>query len=246
VREAFQAAFVDGAGRVQGGTQTGYLLALAFELLPGHLVAPAVENLVADIEARGRHLSTGFIGVPLLCPVLTDHGHGDLAYALLHQDTYPSWGYSIAHGATTIWERWDGWTEAHGFQSPNMNSFNHYSLGSIGEWLHGRVAGIDQDDESVGYRRLVLRPTIGGRLSWASARYESPRGAVACGWRRTEDGIEVEATVPPGATALLHLPTADPDGVLVDGAPPASVPGVTVAGPLVLGLAAGTYQVTTH
>jgi alpha-L-rhamnosidase len=129
-----------------------------------------------------------------------------------------------------------------------MNSFNHYSLGSIGEWLHGRVAGIDQDDESVGYRRLVLRPTVGGRLSWASARYESPRGAIACGWRRTGGGVEIEATVPPGATALLHVPGTDPDRVLMDGAPPASVAGVTVAGPLLLSLAAGSYRVSagTH
>src|SRR5262249_26179802 len=115
IREAFVAAFVDEDGRVHGGTQTAYLLALGFGLLPGHLVAPAFGHLVADIAARDRHLTTGFIGVPLLCPVLTEHGRPDLAYALLHQDTYPSWAYSIEHGATTIWERWDGWTHERGF-----------------------------------------------------------------------------------------------------------------------------------
>ncbi|MFD0855866.1 family 78 glycoside hydrolase catalytic domain, partial [Actinomadura adrarensis] len=166
IREAFVDAFVDtSSGRVTGGTQTGYLLALAFDLMPERLVPDAVSHLVADIEARDRHLTTGFAGVALLCPVLTEHGHADLAYALLHQDTYPSWTYSIRHGATTIWERWDGWTEEHGFQSPAMNSFNHYSLGSVGDWLYGGVAGIGQAPGSVAYRRLLLRPQVGGRLT---------------------------------------------------------------------------------
>jgi alpha-L-rhamnosidase len=213
IRDAFVDAFVTPDGRVHGETQTCYLLALAFDLLPESLVEPAVRHLVADIEARGRHLSTGFIGVSLLCPVLTEHGHAELAYKLLHQDTYPSWGYPLRHGATTIWERWDGWTEQRGFQSARMNSFNHYSLGSVGDWLYGRVAGIDQAPDSVGYRRLLLRPTAGGRLEWARARYTAPRGEVACGWRLTGGQIEVEVTVPPSTTAELHLPTSDPDSL---------------------------------
>jgi alpha-L-rhamnosidase len=243
VRDAFVDAFVPPDGRVHGGTQTGYLLALGFGLLPEHLVDAAVGHLVADIEARGRHLTTGFAGVALLCPVLTAHGHADLAYALLHQETYPSWCYPIRHGATTLWERWDGWTAERGFQTPTMNSFNHYSLGAVGDWLHGRVAGIDQDDDSVGYRRLLLRPTPGGRLEWATARYESPRGEVVCGWRRTGDGLEVEAAVPPGATAVLHLPTTEPDSVRWD-----ESPYVTVLDrgerAVAVGLASGRYRFT--
>jgi alpha-L-rhamnosidase len=236
IRSAFAAAFVAEDGRVYGDTQTGYLLALAFELLPGHLVGPAVEHLAADIDKRDRHLTTGFLGVALLGPVLTDHGRADLAYALLHQDTYPSWGYSIAHGATTIWERWDGWTEANGFQAATMNSFNHYSLGSIGDWLYGRVAGIDQEPESVGYRRLLLRPTVGGQLTWAHARYDSPRGEIVCGWRRAGDVVELDVTVPPGTTARLHVPTDDPDGVLVNGEPVTCESGT-------VDLVAGSYHV---
>ncbi|MEN3614277.1 alpha-L-rhamnosidase C-terminal domain-containing protein [Plantactinospora sp. ZYX-F-223] len=135
----------------------------------------------------------------LLCPVLADHGRADLAYALLHQDEYPSWGYSIRHGATTIWERWDGWTDHAGFQSPAMNSFNHYSLGSVGDWLFGRVAGIDQTAPSVAYRELLLRPLPGGRLRWARAEQETVRGRVACGWSVEEGRIAVTATVPPGS-----------------------------------------------
>ncbi|QFG21259.1 alpha-L-rhamnosidase [Actinomadura sp. WMMB 499] len=255
VRAAFVDAFVDaseseGAGRVKGGTQTGYLLALAFGLLPERLVPAAVAHLAADIESRGRHLTTGFVGVALLCPVLAEHGRADLAYALLHQDTYPSWGHSIRHGATTIWERWDGWTEEHGFQSPAMNSFNHYSLGSIGDWLYGGVAGIDQQPDSVAYRRLRLRPTVGGRLTRAHARQETPLGAVACGWSLHPGSgpldLRVEVTVPPGAQATLHIPTADPRSVRESRGRPHDCAGVDVVDvrpdALVVRLGSGSYR----
>jgi alpha-L-rhamnosidase len=210
IRAAFIESYVDDEGRVEGGTQTGYLLALAFGLLPDQLVPKAVEHLAADVEKRGNRLTTGFVGVALLCPVLAEHGRADLAYALLHQEEFPSWGYSIRHGATTIWERWDGWTHHNGFQSAAMNSFNHYSLGSVGDWLYGRVAGIDQAPNSVAYRELLLRPLPGGTLTWARAEQETPRGRVACGWSISEGEITVTATVPPGCTALLEIPGAEP------------------------------------
>jgi alpha-L-rhamnosidase len=213
IRSAFVESYVDDDGTVEGGTQTGYLLALAFGLMPEALVPKAVEHLAADVEKRGNRLSTGFVGVALLCPVLSEHGRGDLAYALLHQQEYPSWGYSIRHGATTIWERWDGWTEHGGFQAATMNSFNHYSLGSVGDWLYGRVAGIDQTPASVAYRELLLRPLPGGRLTWARAQQETVRGQVACGWSITDGRITVTATVPPGCTAVLEIPTSDPRSV---------------------------------
>ncbi|MEU5879945.1 family 78 glycoside hydrolase catalytic domain [Spirillospora sp. NPDC047279] len=220
VRDAFIDAFVDPEdGRVDGGTQTGYLLALAFGLLPPHAVSAAVGHLAADIEARGHHLTTGFVGVALLCPVLAAHGRADLAYALLHQDTYPSWNHSLHHGATTIWERWDGWTEDHGFQSPAMNSFNHYSLGSVGEWLYGGVAGIGQRPDSVAYSALLLQPTVGGRLTWARARQETARGTVECGWALQDGELRVDVAVPPGISATLVVPTRDPGTVREGGAP---------------------------
>ena len=206
IRAAFIESYVDDDGRVHGETQTGYLLALAFGLLPDDLVARAVEHLAADVEKRGNRLTTGFVGVALLCPVLADHGRLDLAYALLHQEEFPSWGYSIRHGATTIWERWDGWTHHSGFSSAAMNSFNHYSLGSVGDWLFGRVAGIDQTPDSVAYRELLLRPMPGGRLTWARAEQETVRGRVACGWSIADGVLTVTATIPPGCTALLEIP----------------------------------------
>jgi alpha-L-rhamnosidase len=246
IRAAFIEAFVGADGTVAGGTQTGYLLALAFGLMPDDLVHAAVEHLVADIEGRGTRLTTGFVGVGLLCPVLTEQGHGDLAYALLHQDGYPSWGYSIRHGATTIWERWDGWTDHGGFQSAAMNSFNHYSLGSVGDWLYGRVAGIDQTPRSVAYRELLLRPLPGGRLTYARAEQETARGRVACGWSRERGRLTVTVSVPPGSSAVLLVPTSDPDGVTEDGEPAAARPGVRSVDRCgtnaVLRLASGHYR----
>jgi alpha-L-rhamnosidase len=215
IRAAFMESYVDVDGRVEGGTQTAYLLALAFGLVPEELVPAAVAHLAADIEKRDNRLTTGFVGVALLCPVLADHGRADLAYALLQQEEFPSWGYSIRHGATTIWERWDGWTAHDGFQSVAMNSFNHYSLGSVGDWLFGRVAGIDQTADSVAYRELLLRPLPGGTLTWARATQETARGLVACGWSLDGDLVTVTATVPPGCTALLEVPTPDPASIRV-------------------------------
>nr|MDT0661944.1 family 78 glycoside hydrolase catalytic domain [Micromonospora sp. DSM 115978] len=248
IRTAFIESYVDSDGTVEGGTQTGYLLALGFGLLPEDLVPAAVGHLAADISKRDHRLTTGFVGVALLCPVLAEHGRADLAYALLHQEEFPSWGYSIRHGATTIWERWDGWTEHGGFQSPTMNSFNHYSLGSVGDWLFGRVAGIDQTSRSVAYRELSLRPLPGGRLTWARAEQETARGRVACGWSITDGRITVTATVPPGSTAVLEVPTADPDSVREGGLPVADRPGVLRVEPSAVGatlrLAAGRYTVS--
>lgn len=215
IRAAFTESYVDEDGRVEGGTQTAYLLALAFGLVPDDLVPAAVEHLAADVEKRDNRLTTGFVGVALLCPVLADHGRADLAYKLLQQEEFPSWGYSIRHGATTIWERWDGWTEHGGFQAVAMNSFNHYSLGSVGDWLFGRVAGIDQTPESVAYRELLLRPLPGGTLTWARAEQETARGRVACGWSLADDTVTVTVTVPPGSIALLEVPTTDPDSVRI-------------------------------
>jgi alpha-L-rhamnosidase len=248
IRAAFIDAYVAADGTVEGGTQTGYLLALAFGLLPAPLVPAAVGHLAADIEGRGNRLTTGFVGVGLLCPVLADHGRADLAYALLEQEEFPSWGYTIRHGATTIWERWDGWTEHGGFQAAAMNSFNHYSLGSVGDWLFGRVAGIDQAPGSVAYRTLLFRPLPGGRLRWARAEQETVRGTVACGWSLADGRITVTATVPPGCTALLELPTSDPDGVREADAPAAGRPGVLgiepSAGGATVRLTSGRYTVS--
>ena len=118
--------------------------------------------LVENIKQLDWHLSTGFIGISHLNPVLTLTGHADVAYRLLANEDYPSWLYPVLHGATTIWERWNGWTEEDGFFDPQMNSFNHYSLGSVSEWLYRHVAGIELDPEVAGFKQFVIKPYLGG------------------------------------------------------------------------------------
>ena len=181
IKGAFNEAFVTSDGRIEGDTQTCYLLALHMELLPEDRRPVAAEHLVRVIEREDWHLSTGFVGVGYLCPVLTETGNAEVAYRLLLNETYPSWGYTIKNGATTIWERWDGWTEENGFQSPNMNSFNHYSLGSVGEWLYRYVAGIDLG--APGYGRILIRPRPGGGLTHARGGYDSVRGRISSSWK---------------------------------------------------------------
>ncbi len=207
IKAAFEEAYVSPDGRIKGDTQTGYLLALHMELLPEDLRSSAAEHLVRTIEREDWHLTTGFAGVGYLCPVLTEAGYTEVAYRLLENETYPSWGYTLKNGATTIWERWDGWTEENGFQSPNMNSFNHYSLGSVGEWLYRYVAGIDLGEP--GYGRIVIRPRPGGSLTHARADYDSVRGRISSSWRIEDGRFVLQVLIPPNAKATVHMPSTD-------------------------------------
>jgi alpha-L-rhamnosidase len=200
---------------------------------------------VRDIERHGGHLTTGFVGVGLLCPVLTEAGYPELAHALALNDTFPSWGYSIRHGATTIWERWDGWTEEHGFQTALMNSFNHYSLGSVAQWLYEYVAGIRLDPERPGYEHVVVSPTP-GRLDHAEATFESVRGVIRSAWRRADDGFALTVEVPANVTATVVVPG---DGDLREGGADAvTAPGVSRVwrddGAWVAEVGSGAYRFT--
>ncbi|MCD9021362.1 alpha-L-rhamnosidase [Cohnella silvisoli] len=206
VKQAFSFAYVSEDGRIKGDTQAVYTLALYMELLPDRLRAAAAARLAEDIERRGGHLTTGFLGVGYLMPVLSGIGRTDLAYRLLLQENYPSWLYSVSHGATTIWERWDGWTEEKGFQTPDMNSFNHYSLGSVGEWLFRHAAGIDTDDQEVGFKQIVIRPRIGEGLDFVEAAYECSYGTIRSEWRAEPGKISLRVTVPVNASARIHIP----------------------------------------
>ena len=204
---AFNRAYVGEDAYIEGDTQTVYLLALHMDLLPEELRARAAERLVENIRENGNHLTTGFVGVGLLCPVLSEAGYSDVAHELLLQDTFPSWGYSIRHGATTIWERWDGWTEDAGFQTPMMNSFNHYSLGSVGQWLYEYVAGIRALEP--GYAHVLIAPEPGD-LEWARAVYRSIRGPIASAWQQVGDSFSLEVEIPPNVTATVIVPGGTP------------------------------------
>src|SRR5262249_25155066 len=155
----------------------------------------------------------GFVGVGYLCPALTAAGYADVAYRLLTSDTYPSWGYTIRQGATTIWERWDGWTEEREFQTPGMNSFNHYSLGSVGQWLYATVAGIDVDPATPGFRRIMIHPQPGGGLTAARATYASICGPISSAWQSADGVFQLEVRIPANTTATVTLPAASRAGV---------------------------------
>ena len=207
IAAAFRKAFVAEDGRIHGDTQTVYVLALQFGLLTEEQSKQARDRLIADIQGRGDRLSTGFLGVGYLLPALTDNGSLDVAYKLLTQEAFPSWMYSIKHGATTIWERWDGWTEEQGFQTPSMNSFNHYSLGSVGEWMFRYMAGIEADPAAPGFQHVIIRPKPGGNLSWVKASYESLYGCITVEWRLSEAGdFHLQVDVPANTTATIQLP----------------------------------------
>ena len=205
---AFNRAYVGEDGFIEGDTQTVYLLALHMDLVADEVRERVAERLVADIEARDWHLTTGFVGVALLCPVLTEYGYAEVAHRLLLNETFPSWGYSIRHGATTIWERWDGWTEEGGFQTPLMNSFNHYSLGSVAQWLYEYVAGIRLDPERPGYEHVLIAPEP-GPLEWARATYHSVRGPITSAWRRDGDTFHLDVEIPANVTATVVLPDGE-------------------------------------
>jgi len=217
IRAAFVAAFLDDQGRVLGDTQTGYVLALRFDLVPGELREKTVSHLVRAIEEKGGHLSTGFLGVKHLLPALGEGGRFDVAYRLLMNETFPSWGYEIRNGATTIWERWDGWTEEKGFQDPGMNSFNHYAFGSVGEWMYENVAGIDFDESAPANERIVIWPRPGGGLTHARASYDSIRGGIESDWNLEGARFELTVAIPVGTDALVYVPgeVQDADGQTV-------------------------------
>lgn len=217
IRDAFVKAYVSEDGRVRGETQTAYVLALGFDLLPREKRPPALARLVADIEKRGWRLSTGFVGTKDLMKVLTEEGRTDVACRLFEQTEFPSWRFSIRHGATSIWERWDGWTPERGFQDPGMNSFAHYSFGAVGEWMFRAIGGIDT--EGPGFRRLRIRPQPCGSLKWAKCRYDSIRGPIETSWAREGETFDLEVAIPANASATVFLPAADSASVAEGDAP---------------------------
>lgn len=205
IRQAFNDAYVREECAIKGDTQTCYAMALAFDLLRDSDRSKAGDHLYEKVKAKNWHLSTGFVGLSYLLPSLTDTGHLDVAYKLLLNDTFPSWGYSIKNGATTIWERWDGWTEEKGFQTPGMNSFNHYSFGAVGRWMIGTVAGIDTIGN--GYKKIIIKPQPGGGLTYAKASYDCINGVIKSGWKIDNGTFNLDITIPANTTAIVYVPT---------------------------------------
>ncbi|HTN68017.1 MAG TPA: glycoside hydrolase family 78 protein [Dysgonamonadaceae bacterium] len=208
IKKAFIQEFVTPAGRLVSNTQTAYSLAIAFNLLPKDLVPSAAKYLADDVRKMG-HLTTGFVGTPLLCKTLSNQGYEDLAFMLLNRKEYPSWLYPVTQGATTIWERWDGQKPDGTFQNPGMNSFNHYAYGAIGEWLYTYVAGIKIDEQNPGYKHFFLNPHPGGGLTNASAEFNSMYGKIKSAWKIKAGNFVYDVEVPANTTATVILPNSE-------------------------------------
>lgn len=206
IKDAFIGEYMTPNGRLVAGTQTAYVLALNFDMLPENLRSQAADRLAKNVKDYGNHLTTGFLGTPYLCHVLTRFGHIDTAYDLLLQETYPSWLYPVKMGATTIWERWDGMKPDSTFQTPAMNSFNHYAYGAIGDWMYRTVAGLQELQP--GYQELSIAPKPGAKLSKATAEYITPYGKARSSWEISDGKIRMEVIVPVNTTARLVLPSA--------------------------------------
>ncbi len=206
ILKAFRREYVTKTGRLAVRTQTACLLALAFDLVKKEHRARTVDTLVELIEKAGVSLTTGFIGTPLLCRVLSENGRKDLAARLFLKRDYPSWLYPVSKGATTIWEHWDGIRPDGTFWSRDMNSYNHYAYGCIAEWMFRFLAGIDGDENYPGYKHLMFRPTPCEGLDRVEAWIRTPFGKAACGWKRDDGFITVRIIVPWNTTAELDLP----------------------------------------
>lgn len=194
-------------------TQTSYLLPLAFLELPEDLQQKAVKHLLEAIERSDYHLQTGFLGTPLLCNVLSNFGHNDIAYKLYTQTEYPSWLFPVKQGATTMWERWNSYTIKEGFGDVNMNSFNHYAYGAIEEWIMSHNLGIQRDENRPGYKHILMQPKIDDTFSFVKGGFRSVYGDIASAWEIKPSGTEIEFTIPANTTATFTLPVSSMDNL---------------------------------
>jgi alpha-L-rhamnosidase len=206
IAEAYRKQYIQPDGAVLGNTQSAYVVTLYSGIAPEALGANMTARLVADIEAHNNHLTTGFLGTPFLMFVLDDNHRSDVAFKLLLQDTYPSWGYMVAKGATTWWERWNGDTG-----DPGMNSYNHYAFGSVMAWVFRRAAGIDTDPSGPGFHHLTIQPQFNPALPTLRTEYDSPYGLVTTDWNQTTHQYTI--ITPPNTTATVTLPNGKPANV---------------------------------
>ncbi|WP_439697688.1 glycoside hydrolase family 78 protein [Mucilaginibacter sp. AW1-7] len=217
VKKAFIHNYMTPTGRIFADSQTGYVLALKFNLVPDSLKSRAAAYLVEDVRSRNNHLSTGFLGTPYLCQVLSQNGYTNVAYDLLLQKTYPSWLYPVKMGATTIWERWDGIKTDSTFQDKSMNSFNHYSYGAVGDWMYQHVTGLQIGKP--GYKNIVLKPEPGRQFTFAKATFETMYGQLLSEWEVKDGIMRIHVKIPANTTAGLTLPQAHAEDVKQDGKP---------------------------
>ncbi|MDB4055275.1 glycoside hydrolase family 78 protein [Akkermansiaceae bacterium] len=215
IRAHFQKTFVKPDGKIESELQTAYCMALSFDLLSAAQRKQAEAHLIARIKADNYHLSSGFLGIPILLPTLTDMGRSDIAYRIIQNTTFPSWGYSIEQGATTIWERWNSYSKDRGFGDVKMNSFNHYSLGACGEWMFRSMLGIETD--GAGFKKITMKPELGEGITWAKGHYDSIHGRIGSDWKIENKTFHWNIIVPANTSATVYLPAMDAAAVTESG-----------------------------
>ncbi|MGN6246888.1 MAG: family 78 glycoside hydrolase catalytic domain [Ginsengibacter sp.] len=246
IKDAFLKEYVTPNGRLVSGTQTAYVLALNFDMLPEDSRKQAAERLVDNIKSYDNHLTTGFLGTPYLCHVLTRFGYDSVAYKLLLQDTYPSWLYPVTMGATTIWERWDGEKPDSTFENPGMNSFNHYAYGAIGDWMYRKMVGLDTYEDGPGYKHIKIKPHIGGGFTYASASLQTYYGKLSNSWKIENGKIEMDVVIPANTKATIFLPTANVSSITESGKPLSALKEISIKGNedgyVVVNIGSGEYH----
>ena len=246
LKEAFVKEYLTPNGRLVSSTQTAYVLALNFDMLPENLREQAVEKLVENIKAYNNHLTTGFLGTPYLCHVLNRFGKTDVAFTLLMQESYPSWLYPVKMGATTIWERWNGIRPDSTFEPATMNSFNHYAYGAIGDWMYQVVAGLDTYEDGPGYKHIKIKPHIGGGLTSASATLQTYYGKASSGWKIEGNKIIMDIEIPANTTATVFVPAPNKEAITENGNAVSSSKDLQVTGTeegyVILKVSSGKYH----
>ncbi|GAA4439951.1 hypothetical protein GCM10023091_22920 [Ravibacter arvi] len=220
IKEAFIKSFVAADGAVTGNTQAGYAIALDFDLIPDALKEKSAQKMVEALKPYDNRISTGIQTTIRLMNQLTAFGYSDLAYQLIESHRFPSWLYSVDQGATTIWERWDGYVKGRGFQNPGMNSFNHYAIGAVGEWMYRSILGINPDE--AGYKTFTIHPRPGGSLTWAKGAYHSIAGKIDVSWKKENGSFLLDVDIPANTRATVVLPAGK--AVLESGKDVKSVP----------------------
>ncbi|NQZ90519.1 MAG: family 78 glycoside hydrolase catalytic domain [Colwellia sp.] len=243
VRAAFLAKFLASDGKLGSHTQTGYTMALDMGLIPPDKAAQVVKQLVDLITANDNKLSTGFLGVKHLLPVLSKYGYNDLAYKLFTSNKYPSWGFEVVNGATSIWERWNSYTKQGGFNKA-MNSFSHYAFGSVVEWMYEYMGGITPLE--AGFGKVRIKPYLGDELNGITTHYDSIRGVIETYWQQDDDQLILNVTIPANTTAEVYLPAADPKRITESDKALSSIKAITGIkldnGSTVVSIGSGTYN----
>ncbi len=219
IKKAFNQAFVEPDGHILGDTQAGYAIALNFDLLPEELRAKAAALMVDNIQNKyqGR-LSTGIQTSHRMMMELVREGYADVAWQLMTSRAFPSWLYMVDNGATTIWERWDGYVKGRGFyQESNTNSMNHWAFGSVGEWMWRYIAGLNPDEAHPGWEHFFITPIPGGNVTWAKADYESIRGKISSHWKIEKGKFRLDVEIPVGTSATVSLPSDRATGITLNG-----------------------------